>query len=229
MVNGSQYARCVDDVKKSVEDEGTRAYHSPLREEAARITRLRILQAAHELFLEQGFAATSIADIASAADVARPSVLSVFGTKATILKEVVDVSMAGDDGPVPVAQQPWFQPVWRARTPAGCLDAYARVCLLIGRRASGVIEVVRRAADEGPEIAGLWNVLQRNRRFGAGTIVTRVRALGGTRHGLSEEQAGDRLFMLNDSALYLALVTERGWDERTLERWLASNMRHNLL
>jgi AcrR family transcriptional regulator len=219
----------VSDVKKSSDDRGTRAYHSPIRAEAARITRRAILETSHQLFLEQGFAATSIADIAAAAGVARPTVLSVFGTKATLLKEVVDVAMAGDDGPLPVAQQPWFQPVWRATTPGGCLDAYARVCLLIGRRASGVIEVVRRASDEGPEIAELWDVLQRNRRFGAGTIVTRVRELGRTKRGLSEQQVGDQLFMVNDSSLYLTLVTERGWSEPTFERWLASNMRHNVL
>jgi len=208
---------------------GTRAYYSPIRAEAARITRRAILETSHQLFLEQGFAATSIADIAAAAGVARPTVLSVFGTKATLLKEVVDVAMAGDDGPLPVAQQPWFQPVWRATTAGGCLDAYARVCLLIGRRASGVIEVVRRASDEGPEVAELWDVLQRNRRFGAGTIVARVREIGRTKRGLTEQQAGDQLFMVNDSSHYLTLVTERGWEEPTFERWLASNMRHNVL
>ena len=229
MVNSRQYALPVSDVKKSTARPGTRSYHSPVRDEAARITRRRILEASHGLFLEQGYAACSIGDIATAAGVARPTVLSVFGTKATLLKEVVDVAMAGDDGPLPVAQQPWFQPVWRATTPGGCLDSYARVCLLIGQRASGVIEVVRRASDEGPEIAALWDVLQRNRRFGAGTIVTRVRELGGTRRGLAEKQAGDQLFMFNDSSLYLTLVTGRGWAEPTFERWLASNMRHNLL
>ncbi len=219
----------MSDVKKYSFEAGTRSYHSPVRDEAARITRRRILESSHELFLDRGFAACSIADIASAAGIARSSVLSVFGTKATLLKEAVDVAMVGDDGPLPVAQQPWFQPVWRAKTPGGCLDAYSRVCLLIGRRASGIIEVVRRAADEGPEVAALWDVLQRNRRSGAGTIVTRVRELGGAKRGLSEEQAGDQLFMCNDSSLYLTLVTERGWTEPTFERWLSSNMRHNVL
>lgn len=229
MVNSWKYARSVSDVKKPSIEVGTRSYHSPVRDEAARITRRRILESSHELFLERGFAACSIADIALAAGIARPTVLSVFTTKATLLREAVDTAMAGDDSPLPVAQQPWFQPVWRARTPGSCLDAYARVCLLIGQRASGIIEVARRAADEGPEIAELWDVLQRNRRFGAGTIVTRVRELGGTRRGLSEKQAGDQLFICNDSSLYLTLVTERGWAEPTFERWLSSNMRHNVL
>jgi len=74
-----------------------RSYHSPQRDESARATRARIVTAAHSLFLEHGFASTSVADIAAASGVARPTVLTVFGTKARLLRTVVDVAMAGND------------------------------------------------------------------------------------------------------------------------------------
>jgi AcrR family transcriptional regulator len=219
----------VNEVKESPTRATTRRYHSPLREEAARLTRRRIVEAAHGLFLQRGFARCSIGDIASAAGVARPTVLTVFGTKAALLHAVVDVAMAGDDGPLPVAEQPWFQPVWRATTPGGCLDAYARVCTLIGRRSAGVIELVRRATDESTEISELWDRLQANRRLGAGMIVGRTRDLGGAAPGLSVSRATDQLFVYNDTTHYLTLVTGRGWSERAFERWLAADMRHALL
>ena len=57
----------------------------------------------------------------------------------------------------------------------------------------------------------------------------RARELGPLRPGLTVPRAGDELFMLNDSAHYLALVTERGWSEKAFERWLASGMSHSLL
>ena len=210
-------------------DRPTRIYRSAVRDESARETRRRILDAAHELFLERGYARCSITDIASAAGVARPTVLSVFGSKAGLLHAVVDVAMAGTDAPIPVPEQPWFQPVWAASDVPALLDAYAHVCVLIGRRSAGVIELVRRASDEGDELAALWDELQRNRRHGAGTIASRARELEGLRPGLTVRRAGDELFLLNDSAHYLALVTELGWSEKAFERWLASAMHHSIL
>ncbi|WP_142148076.1 hypothetical protein [Streptomyces sp. SLBN-31] len=57
-----------------------------------------------------------------------------------------------------------LRPVRRGRTPQAILNAYAEVCRIIGGRAVEVFEVVRRAADEGPELADLWEAMQRNRR-----------------------------------------------------------------
>lgn len=206
-----------------------RSYRSPQRDAQARETRARIVTAAHSLFLENGFAGTSVQDIAEASDVARPTVLTVFGTKARLLREVVDAAMAGNDDPVPVPQQPWFQPVWRATTGGECLDAYAQVCLLIARRSSAVIELVRRASDEGPEIADQWAQLQANRRTGAGSIARRVKELGGLAPGLTLPRATDRIWMANDPAHYAALVGDCGWSERAYLAWLADQLHRAVL
>lgn len=206
-----------------------RSYHSPQRDESARATRARIVTAAHSLFLEHGFASTSVADIAAASGVARPTVLTVFGTKARLLRTVVDVAMAGNDEPVPVPLQPWFQPVWQATTAGGCLDAYAHVCLLISRRSASVIELVRRASDEGEEIRDQWEQLQANRRTGARSIAARVRELGGLAPGLTLPRATDRIWVANDSSLYTALVSDCGWSERAFEGWLSTQLRQAVL
>ena len=52
----------------------TRAYDSPRRREQARETRERITAAARELFLENGWAATRMRDVAERAGVAEPTV-----------------------------------------------------------------------------------------------------------------------------------------------------------
>lgn len=206
-----------------------RRYHSPQRDDSARETRARIVTAAHALFLERGFASTSVAHIAAAAGVARPTVLTVFGTKAQLLRTVVDVAMAGNDEPVPVPRQRWFQPVWQATTAADCLDAYAHACLLICRRSAAVIELVRRASDEGEEIREQWSQLQANRRTGAGSIAARVRELGGLAPGLTLPRATDRIWMMNDPAHYTALVGDCGWSERAFESWLSAELHHAVL
>jgi AcrR family transcriptional regulator len=206
-----------------------RRYLSPLREQNARRTRQAITAAAHDLFTERGYGATSLADIAAAAGVARPTPTAVFGSKPALLKEVLDQAMAGDDEPVPVAQRPWFRPALQATSPAGVLDAYTEVIILISRRAARIYEVVRRAAGDGGEVAELWETLQHNRRIGARMVIDRLAALGPLADGLSTERAADILSVFNDPALPYYLETRCGWPEATFASWLSSQLRHALL
>src|SRR4051812_35933483 len=104
--------------------EPRRRYQSPVREEGARRTRQAIVAAAGDLFVERGYASTSLAEVAVAAGVARPTVFAAFGSKAALLQHVLDQALAGDDASVAVADRPWFRPVWDATTPVAVLDAY---------------------------------------------------------------------------------------------------------
>jgi AcrR family transcriptional regulator len=206
-----------------------RRYASPVREESARRTRAVIVAAASELFTARGYTSTSLADVAAAAGVARPTVFAAFGSKPALLRQVLDQALAGDDGPVPVASRPWFRPVWDAATPDAVLDAYAQVCTLIGRRAARVFEVVRRAADDSPEVTELWDTLQGNRRAGADMVIRHVRTLGPLRPGLGARRATDLLWLLNDPAHYSALVLDCGWAEDAFTEWLSAQIRQALL
>jgi AcrR family transcriptional regulator len=206
-----------------------RRYRSSVRTEGARRTRQAIVATAGELFAERGYAATSLADIAAAAGVARPTAFAAFGSKAALLRQVLDEALAGDDVPVAVADRPWFRPVWDATTPSAVLDAYAEVCLIIARRAAQLFETVRRAADDAPEAAELWNTLQANRRAGARMIVERLHKLGGLAPELDPDTATDILWIFNDPTHYAALVSQRGWTEPTFRRWLARTMHNALL
>jgi AcrR family transcriptional regulator len=222
----------VSDVKtggapESPESSPRRRYQSPLREQSARRTRRAIVAAAQELFTARGYAATSLADIAAAAGVARPTAFAAFGSKPALLRQVLDQALAGDDEAVPVAQRPWFQPVWRASKPAAVLGAYAGVCTLINRRAARIFEVVRRAADQAPEIAELWDTLQRNRRAGARMVVEHAASRGPLVPGT--DRATDIVWIFNDPAHYDTLVSRCGWPEPDYTSWLSGQLRHALL
>ncbi|MEW2381937.1 helix-turn-helix domain-containing protein [Micromonospora sp. NPDC047707] len=208
----------------------TRPYRSRVREESARRTRQAVVRAATDLFVARGYTATSLADVAAEAGVARPTVFAAFGSKAALLRQVLDEALAGDDEPVPVAQRPWFRPVREGRTGAEVLDGYAGVCTLIGARAARVFETVRRAADGTPEAAEVWQTLLRNRRAGARMVVERLRELDvPLRQGSDVEHAIDELWFYNDPAHYGALVLDRGWPEDAFRAWLGRSMRHALL
>ena len=215
-------------VKRSADGGGRRRYDSPLRDRRARETRQAIVTAASRLFVARGYAATSFADIATDAAVARPTVFAAFGSKAALLREVVDQALAGDDEPVPVAERPWFRPVWEGRTPYAVLKAYAEVCRVIGGRAAEVFEVVRRAADEGPEPADLWETMQRNRRAGATMVIDHIEGLASAPAGVDHERAVDVVWLFNDPAHYRSLVRGCGWSEQEYTAWIAGQMHHGL-
>lgn len=206
-----------------------RRYTSAVREESARRTRAAIVEAAGRLFAGRGYNATSLADIAAEAGVARPTVFAAFGSKAALLRQVADQALAGDDEPIPVAERPWFRPVWDAQDQDGVLAAYAGVCTLIGSRAARIFEAVRRAADSSPEAGDLHETLRRNRRAGARMVAERLSAKGPLRPGLTLDAAVDALWLLNDPAHYGTLVIDCGWAENAFAGWLAGQMRQALL
>jgi AcrR family transcriptional regulator len=215
----------VEDVKSS----GPRPYRSAVREEGARRTRRAIVEAAGKLFEQRGYRGTALTAVAAAAGVARPTVTSAFGSKPALLRDVVDEALAGDDDPVPVADRPWFRPIWEAQTHHDLLAAYAQVCTLIDARAARIFEVVRRAADESPHVAELWERTQRSRRAAAGIVVKQLQSLGPVPGWPGDDRAVDVVWLFNDPAHYDTLVVQCGWQEPDFTAWLAARMQEALL
>src|SRR5215475_10904619 len=80
-------------------------YHSPRRAEQAVATRRAVLDAARELFIEQGYAVTTVADIARRARVAVDTVYATVGRKPALLREVLETAISGSDQAVPAGQR----------------------------------------------------------------------------------------------------------------------------
>src|ERR1700754_18428 len=87
-------------------DPGKRPYSSDLRGAQALRTRTQIVAAAAELFVENGYAATTIEAIAVAAGVSRKTVYTSAGSKAQLISIAYDHAIAGDDEPVPLRDRP---------------------------------------------------------------------------------------------------------------------------
>src|SRR3954453_15352882 len=85
---------------------GKRKYSSLVRDEQAARTRARILDAASDLFLERGYARTTMKDIADRAGVARDTVHAVFGSKARVLTALIDVRLVPDGSVANVTRRP---------------------------------------------------------------------------------------------------------------------------
>ena len=199
-----------------------RPYHSPRRQAQARATRAAIRDAAHELFLQQGYAGTTIRDIADAAGVAPQTVYSRFGSKAAIVKELLDVSIAGDDEPIPVAERDWFTRVFDDGIDgADRLRRYAHACRRILGGSGTTFEIVRRGADGDPDLTALWTANQAQRRAVVRRVLDAVQADAPLRPELEGDRAVDVLYALHGPETFHLLVHESGWDLDEYEAWLA--------
>src|SRR5271169_6333541 len=115
-----------------------RRYRSPGREQQARRTRARIIAAAGGRFLARGYAATTMRAVAADAGVALPTVELAFGTKARLLKAVIDTAIAGDDEPVPMLARRWATRAGSVSAAAEFAAVFARQLTDSARRAAGL-------------------------------------------------------------------------------------------
>src|SRR5215471_3100406 len=204
-----------------------RRYESALRREQAAATRTRIVAAAAELFATQGYSQTSIEQIAARAGVARPSVYTAFTGKPALLKQALDLQLAGDDAPVPVRDRPWFQELLHQRDPRRLLELEARNDRMINERVAPLQEALRNAAATDDDIAKLYTTVKQQRHIGARVVAEALAALGPLRDDLDLDAATDVLWLLRDPALYTALVGDRGWPAERYQAWLAAPCRHH--
>ena len=204
-------------------------YRSPRRDAQAKATRLAIIEAAGRMFVERGYAATSIEAIAEAAGVGRATVFTSVGGKAALLKAAYDVALVGDDEPVALPERPWAQHVRDGATQHERVGRYAEMVTMIDGRYAPIYEAFRGAATADPEVRELWQEIRDERRTGATNVVRMIRELGRLRRGLTGEVAADLVWVLNDPGLYHQLVIERGWSPSRFASWLASTMQAQLL
>jgi AcrR family transcriptional regulator len=206
-----------------------RAYDSPRRREQAAGTRALILAEAQRLFERDGYAATSMATIASAAGVALKTVYLGFGSKPALLRAVWHRALRGDRDDVPVGEQAWFRDVLDEPDPRRMVARAAHASRLVKERAGAIMEVIRAAAPGDAEIGGLWSRIQTEFHANQRTIVESLAKDGALAPGLDTDTAADVLWALNHPTLYQLLVSERGWTVDRYEQWLDDLLAARLL
>jgi AcrR family transcriptional regulator len=206
-----------------------RRYDSRGRQEQAGRSRWAMLQAARRLFLDRGYAATTMPAIAAAAGVSVQSVYKAFGNKPALLKAVFDVAIAGDDEPVPVLQREALGRVRAEPDPYRKLSLYGEFVAEVTPRHVPIQLLARAAATADPEAAGVWDQLQAERLAGLTLFARALHQDGHLRPGVSVDEARDLLWTYNSPELYELLVLRRGWTPQRYGRWLADALTAALL
>ncbi len=206
-----------------------RPYDNSGRAAQALATRRRVIAAAHGLLLEQGYAATTISQIARRAGVSAETVYKAFGSKAALTKQVYDVALAGDDEPVPMRDRPEIQAVVAEPDPHQKVARYAALARQLGARLGPLLAVLLGARASDPDLDTFARTTANERLAGTTALVGHLADTGALRPGLDPERARDLLWALISPELYQLLVVERGWPPEDYERWLAGAIADALL
>jgi AcrR family transcriptional regulator len=204
-------------------------YASQVRDEQARRTRWAIVSAAHDLFLAQGYAATTIDGIAEAAHVSRRTVFNSVGGKVALLKLALDWAVVGDDEPMALIDRPVIKAILAESDPQKALTLWVQTVTDTAARTAPLGEVLSAAADIDPAAAQLLAEANRNRMLGATAFIRHLASLDGLAVGITEQRAAELCWALTDGHLYRLLVVQRSWNPTDFNRWLSDSLTAALL
>lgn len=195
----------------------------------ARATRRRIVDAAAELFVQQGYAATTLEQIAARAGVAVQTVYFHFGNKRSVLAQVADVAAVGDDEPVPLLDRPWVAQMRAASDASRAVDIWCEQSADIFARVAPILRIVRDAASTDPDMAAQWDTNQQQRRTAHRMLAEHLAERGALRPDLMVQEATDVVFALISLELYVLLTSQCGWTAERWRSWTSSTVRDAVL
>jgi AcrR family transcriptional regulator len=206
-----------------------RDYHSPVRAAQVELSRRRVLTAAREVFLAEGYAATSIAAIAARAGVVRETVYKLFGTKSSLLKRLYDETVAGDADDVPIEQRDWWQQMLAA-DPHTLVATFARANAEVGARLAPMLAMIAAGAAAGDaDLRALSATAEAERLAGTRSMVDALARKAALRDDVGRDEAVDIAWALISPEMWQLLTQRRGWDAARYQAWLERSLRDSLL
>ena len=202
-----------------------RSYHSPLRADQAKQTRRKVLESARRLFVENGYAGTTVAAVATDAGVSPETIYLSLGGKRGLLEGVMEITGPHDSA---ADDEEWWAMVAGLTQAPERLDRMVEYSCRILARTQPIHAIIRGASDSEPFAADfgrrllaerLANQTERIRRFIAKDL----------RPGLSIDEAGQRYCVLTSPELFHLLTVEMAWTVEQHQRWVTELMRTELL
>ena len=203
-----------------------RPYDSGRRQQAARRNRAAVLAACRELLFRDGYQATTVRAVAERAGVSPETVYKAFGGKPGLVKARWDVTLAGDDEPLAMAERPQLQAVWETRDAHAKLRLYAAFVRGVHERLAALVTLLTQA---GPEVGQVLALSEEERMTGVTAFVAHLTDTGVLPAGADTARLADSCWALTGPYLFTQLTTGRGWDADAYEDWLAGMLASALL
>lgn len=204
-----------------------RQYRSPRRDAAAATTRAAIRDAATALFLEQGFTATTMREVAARAGVGERTLYDTFSSKTALFHHVVGVAIVGDELDMAVADRPEFHAALAERDPHRAVALFADYSAAVLERAGPLIMVAVESAGADADMRRFSDQGAAASQANAAAFVASL-----AEHGL---MAGDDaelsavVFTLASPHVHQLLCAHSGWSPEQYRRWLQAALARELL
>ncbi|MGG5259888.1 TetR/AcrR family transcriptional regulator [Phycicoccus avicenniae] len=190
-----------------------------------RRTERAVLLAARELFEQQGYAATTMAQIAERAECAERTLFLRFSSKALLLQRLVDETLAGS---VSGAAQP--DPRRTAMLEAPTLEerlrAFAEGTADALVRTGPMFAVAREAEASEPVIAAAFDAGRRGSMRASRRLWQRLADDGLLHPGVDVDWVAQTAGLLASPDTYLVQRTTLGWSRDALAAWLYRTWTH---
>lgn len=197
-----------------------RPYHAPHRAAAAARTREAVAAAAKDAFERLGWSGATMRGIADQAGVSVKTVEALYRTKAELLKQAVDYTIAGDVLPIPVLARESVAAMEAAPDAPTMVGLHARHTRAISERAAPIFWVAEQAAPAHQDVARLWAQMCDNRRTGARWAATTLLTKPGLPPHLSQHYAEEVFWIAIDPATYRSLTLGRSLSPAGFETWI---------
>jgi AcrR family transcriptional regulator len=194
-----------------------------------RLARRAVIDSGRALFLERGYAATTMDAISADSGVPPATVYRLFSSKRGILKALLDVSIVGDDRLVPMAQRANIQSLLADPDPRSIVASLVGVAIEVNARTAAIYRILISAAASDAEAATLLDELTEQRRQGQGTVARALARRRALRRPLRETDARDIIHALESPEMYRLLVVDGGWPPTKYEDWLTGTLIDQLL
>ncbi|MFM6847807.1 MAG: TetR/AcrR family transcriptional regulator [Terrabacter sp.] len=197
---------------------------SPNVDPRIRRTERAVIAAAKELFETQGYASTTMTQIAQHAECAPRTLFLRFATKADLLRRVVDATFAG------LAEPGEGLTAARARLKAGTLDerlrAFAEGVADVLVRTGPLFAVAREAEASEPSIRAGFDEARRDTLANSHRMWQHLADDGLLHPDVDVAWVADTTGLLASADTYLLMSTTLAWSRDELAAWLHRTWTH---
>ncbi|HEX3823188.1 MAG TPA: helix-turn-helix domain-containing protein [Mycobacteriales bacterium] len=181
----------------------------------AQQTHDEILRVARRRFGQDGYAATSLKDIAAEVGISVQTIYDSVGGKADLVRRLNDLmDREADIGSIAAGIGSETDPQALAAIPA-------RVTCRLLQRSGDIMRACLAGGLTEPGLVPLVEEGGRRHRAGASAVAGRLAALGALAPGVSVDQAAGSLAALSDFRLGIVLLDDHGMTVEQLELWMA--------
>lgn len=183
------------------------------RDAQASETRRHIVATARQLFAAQGYAGTSVAQIARQAQVSVQTIYDSVGSKSALVVALNDL-IDEEGGVREIAGR-----MERATEAIELLRIAVAITRSINERCADIVSAIYSAASSEPEMRRVRDESRRRHREGIGRLTERLESMAALRADRGADECADVIAVMTDPQVVRTFVFEYGWSWQRWDDW----------